>query len=163
MSIYGVSGSKIYIGAAKEPANGADLAAADFTSQTWTEITPVESIGALGDNAEVSTFDVIGIARTQKRKGVANAGSMEVVMGSDYADAGQLALRAAAAAKGSYAFKIEFNDKPATGAAPKNSLRYFTALVMSASEALDDANSILKLSSTLEINSNVVVVHASAT
>lgn len=163
MSIYGISGSKIYIGGAKEPANGADMVAADFTSQTWTEITPVESIGALGDSAEVSSFNAIGIGRTLKRKGVANAGSMQVVMGCDYADAGQLAVRAAAIAKGAYAFKIEFADKPATGASPKNSLRYFTALVMSASEQLDDANGTLKLNSTLEINSNVVVVHASAT
>ncbi|MFG1340560.1 hypothetical protein [Xanthobacter autotrophicus] len=163
MSIYGISGSKIYIGGVKEPANGGDLLATDFTSQTWAEITPVESIGALGDTTELSTFNAIGIGRTFKRKGVANAGSMEVVMGADYADTGQLAVRAAAGTKNSYAFKIEFNDKPAAGASPKNSLRYFTALVMSASEALDDANGILKLTSTLEINSNVVVVHASAT
>jgi len=163
MSIYGISGSKLYIGTPKEPENGADLVSSDFTSVTWTEITPIESIGALGDTNELATFNAIGIGRTLKRKGVANAGSMEVVMGADYADAGQLALRAAAVAKGSYAFKVEFNDKPATGASPKNSTRMFTALVMSASEQLDDANGTLKLNSTLEINSNVVVTHASAT
>ncbi len=163
MSIFGVNGSKFYIGTALEPSNGADLAASDFTSQTWTEITPVESLGALGDTNEVASFNAIGLGRTLKRKGVANAGSMEVVMGSDYADAGQLALRTAAKAKGSYAFKVEFNDKPASGASPKNSTRMFTALVMSASEQLDDANGVLKLNSTLEINSNVVVTHASAT
>ncbi|MFG1201737.1 hypothetical protein V5F29_05015 [Xanthobacter aminoxidans] len=163
MSIFGVNGSKFYIGTALEPSNGSDFDADDFTSQVWTEITPVESLGALGDTNEVATFNAIGLGRTLKRKGVANAGSMEVVMGADYADAGQLALRAAAKAKGSYAFKLEFNDKPAAGASPKNSTRMFTALVMSASEQLDDANGVLKLNSTLEINSNVVVTHASAT
>ncbi|MGH9916723.1 MAG: hypothetical protein ACRD63_15715, partial [Pyrinomonadaceae bacterium] len=62
-----------------------------------------------------------------------------------------------------YPFKIELNDKPAVGAAPKNSLRYFMGLVTSAQEAGGAANTVQSLNSTVEINSNIVKVAASAT
>ncbi|MFG1256314.1 phage tail tube protein [Xanthobacter flavus] len=162
MALFSASGSKIFIGAVKVP-GATDFTAADFTSETWTEIGEVESIGSFGDTSELITSNVLSRGRTRKAKGTKNAGSMEVTMNSDYADTGQLALRAAAAARDSYSFKIEFADKPSAGASPKNSVRYFAALVMSANDQADEANAIIKLTSTLEINSNVVVVHASAT
>ncbi|MFG1214987.1 phage tail tube protein [Xanthobacter sp.] len=162
MALFSASGSKIFIGAVKVPGS-ADFVAADFTAEDWTEIDEVESVGSFGDTSELITSNVLSKGRTRKAKGVKNAGTMEVTMNADYGDEGQLALRAAAAARDSYAFKVEFPDKPAAGASPKNSVRFFTALVMSASDQMDEANAIIKLTSTLEINSNVVVVHASAT
>ena len=161
MALFSASGSKIFIGAVKVP-GPADFVAADFAAEDWTEIDEVESVGSFGDTAELITSNVLSKGRTRKVKGVKNAGAMEVTMNADYGDEGQLALRAAAA-RDSYAFKVEFPDKPAAGASPKNSARYFTALVMSASDQMDEANATIKLTSTLEINSNVVVVHASAT
>ena len=58
---------------------------------------------------------------------------------------------------------MEFNDKPAVGASPKNSLRYFIALVMSATETGGQANTIRTLPVNLNPVSNVVRVAASAT
>lgn len=43
---------------------------------------------------------------------------------------------------------------------PNGSERYFTALVMSAAEQLDEANNTMKLNQTLEIDSNIVRVQA---
>lgn len=162
MSIFATAGSKVFIGGAM-PQQNAEFVAADFADEVWVEIGNLESIGSMGDTSAEITFDDVGKARTQKLKGSRNAGNMELVMGIDYADPGLLALLAAEKTPFDYAIKVEFNDKPATGASPKNSQRLFIAKVMSASEALDTANSVMKLTASLGINSNIVKVAASAT
>ncbi|ASP85474.1 hypothetical protein GHK50_29860 [Sinorhizobium medicae] len=161
MPIFATAGSKVFIGGALAAKN-ADFVEADFDAQVWVEVGSMENIGSLGDTSAEITFDDIGKNRTQKLKGTRNAGNCELVMGIDYADAGQIALLAAEKTPHDYAFKIEFNDKPASGASPKNSERLFVAKVMSAAEALDQANNVMKLNATLGINSNVVRVNASA-
>ena len=162
MPIFATAGTKVFIGEALA-AKTADFVVADFADIDWTEIGSLENIGSVGDTSAEVTFDDIGKGRTQKLKGTRNAGNCELVMGIDYADPGQIALLAAEKTPHDYAFKIEFNDKPATGASPKNSQRLFIAKVMSAAEALDQANNVMKLNATLGINSNVVRVNASAT
>jgi len=160
MSIFATAGSKVFIGTVLPPQN-ADFVAADFEDVDWTEISNLESIGTFGDTASEITFDDIGKARTQKLKGTRNAGSMDIVMGIDYADAGQIALLAAEKTPFDYAIKVEFADKPA-GVSAKNSQRLFTAKVMSVGEALDAANNVAKLNCSLGINSNIVKIAASA-
>ncbi|KQU81282.1 hypothetical protein ASD00_35195 [Ensifer sp. Root31] len=161
MPIFTTANSKVFIG---EPlaAKNADFVVADFADIDWTEIGGLENIGSVGDTSAEVTFDDIGKGRTQKLKGTRNAGNCELVMGIDYADPGQIALIAAEKTPHDYAFKIEFNDKPAAGASPKNSQRLFIAKVMSAAEALEQANNVMKFNATLGVNSNVVRVNASA-
>lgn len=156
MPIFATSGAKVFIGTVLD-AKPADFVAADFTSQTWTQVNNLESVGSFGDTATEITFDDIGKNRTQKLKGTRNAGNMEMVCGIDYADAGQIALLAAEKSIHDYAFKVEFNDAP-EGGTP--SQRLFIAKVMSAAEQLDTANNVMKLNSTLGINSNIVRVNA---
>lgn len=160
MAIFATAGSKLFIGTALA-AKSEDFVEADFTTITWTEITPMESLGSLGDTSAETTFDAIGVGRTQKIKGPRNAGNMECVAGIDYADAGQIAVLAAEKTPHDYAFKLVFNDKPA-GAGAKPSERKFVAKVMSASEALDTASSVMKLNFSLAINSNIVRTAATA-
>lgn len=155
MAIFATAGSKLYIGTALAAKNS-DFVEADFSSIVWEEITPMESIGTLGDTAAEITFDAIGNARTQTLKGTRKAGNMECVAGIDYADDGQIALLAAEKTPHDYAFKLVFNDAPATGASPTPSERKFVAKVMSAAEALDTANNVMKLNFTLAVNSNIV-------
>lgn len=135
----------------------ADLSVSDFSGETWVQIKELETIGAFGDQSEAITFATIERAREQTIKGTRNAGTMELVAGIDYADAGQLALIAAEKQNGNYAFKIEFNDAP-SGGTPSE--RYFAGVVMSAGEALDNANNVMKLNSSVAINSNIVRVAA---
>jgi hypothetical protein len=158
--LFATAGSKLYIGAAKA-FNDSSFIESDFTSGSpvWTEIGSVSNLGSAGDASELITFNAIGQERTRKLKGVRNAGSMEVVAGLDYADAGQIALIAAEKTEASYAFKIVFNDAPAGGTP---SVRYFVALVMSATEQLNEANNVVELHATLEIDSNIVRVAAAA-
>lgn len=156
MGIFATAGSRIFIGQAKAQ-QSADFVEADFDGQSWVEISWVESIGAFGDESSEITFDAIGEGRTIKLKGVRNAGNLALVVGADYTDAGQAALRAGEATPDDYAFKVEFDDAPAGGTPSK---RYFIAKIMSARETLDTANNVIKLNTNLGINSNVVRVDA---
>lgn len=156
--LFVTANSKIYIGAALAFA-GVDLAAADFSSQVWTHIGGTTNLGSAGDTSELVTSNQIDIARTRKKKGTRNAGSMQVVADLDYADAGQLALIAAEKTPHSYAFRLVLDDAPAGGTPSE---RYFVAFVMTAGEQYEEANSALKLASTLEIDSNIVRVAAAA-
>lgn len=158
MPIFATAGAKVFIGGVLD-AKTADFVAADFTSQTWAQVNRLESIGTFGDTATEITFDDIGLNRTQKLKGTRNAGNLEMVAGIDYSDAGQIAVLAAEKSIYDYAFKIEFNDAP-EGGTP--SQRLFIAKVMSAAEALDTANNVAKLNTTLGINSNIVRINAEA-
>lgn len=161
MAIFATAGSKLFIGAALAAKN-ADFVVADFTSQTWVEIQPLESIGSIGDEAQEITFDAVGQARTQTIKGSRKASAMACVAALDYSDVGQIALLAAEKTPYDYAFKVVFNDAPATGSAPTPSSRMFIAKVMSATEQLDSANNVMKLNFNLPVNSNIVRVAAAA-
>lgn len=148
--------SKLFIGGVLAQKN-VDFVAADFTSQTWVEIAPLEALGSAGDSSELITFDAIGSGRRIKMKGVRDAGTIEVVCGLDPSDTGQIAAVAAEKTEYDYAFKIELNDEP-PGGTP--STRLFIGMVASRSEAFDTANNVVKLNLSIAINSNMVAVAA---
>jgi len=156
--LFATNGMTLDIGAVKT-FNGTDFLATDFTtgSPTWTKVGGVTNMGTFGDTAELISSKVISEKRVRKAKGTQNAGSQQLVCNLDYSDAGQIALRAAAKAKDTYAFRVTFNDAPAGGTP---SIRYYTALVMSASEQFNEADNVMELHVTLEIDSNIVEVAA---
>ena len=156
MPVFATAGAKLYIGGALA-AKSTDFVVGDFTGETWTEVKELESIGSLGDTVTEITFDALSESRTKRLKGTRSAGTMEVVCGIDYADAGQLAVIAAEKTDNDYAFKLEFDDAP-TGGTPSE--RYFVAMVGGAAEQLDTANNVMKLNASLWINSNIVRVAA---
>lgn len=153
---FATAGSRLYIGGPKA-FTGTPFIASDFNAEDWLEITGTTNLGTAGDTSQLITSDQVALARTRKLKGTRNAGSMTVVADLDYGDPGQLAVVAAEAAKETYAFKLVFNDAP-VGGTP--SVRYFVALVMTAAEAWNEANSVMSLNATLEIDSNIVRVSA---
>ncbi|WP_105437517.1 hypothetical protein [Neorhizobium sp. T25_13] len=148
--------SKLFIGGVLSQ-KSSDFVAADFTTQVWKEITPLEALGTAGDTSDAITFDAIGEGRRKKLKGIRDAGTMEVVAGLDPVDEGQIAVVAAERTPYDYAFKVELNDEP-PGGTPSS--RLFIAQVMSAAEAYDTANNVVKFNMSLAINSNIVRVDA---
>lgn len=154
--IFATAGSVIYIGGTIN-AKSDDFVAADFSSQSWIEIGWAEAIGEFGDESSEITFDAIGEGRTQKLKGIRNAGTMACRFGVSFDDLGQVALRAAQLVPNDYAFRVDFNDAPLGG---QPSRRYFIAKVMTAREVLDTANNVVRLNASLGVNSNVVQVSA---
>ena len=146
MTIYATAGSKLYIGNALDP-KSTDFAESDFTSQTWVEVKGMTGLGKLGDTSEAISVKLVGEARAKKLKGTRDAGTMEIVCAIDGDDAGQTAVIAAEKSKSNYAFKVVLSD---------SSERKFIALVMSAEEQFDGADSEMKLNISLAVNSNVV-------
>ena len=156
MTIFATNGARLYIGGALAT-KAADFVEADFVPQTWVEIGETEGLGSIGDTSTEVGFDGVSAKRTRRLKGTRNAGTMEIVCGIDYADAGQTAVLAAEKTIQDYAFKLVLNDAP-VGGTPSE--RYYVAKVGSAVEAFDSANSVMKLNISLWVNSNVVKVDA---
>ncbi|NTH50930.1 hypothetical protein G6L09_08080 [Agrobacterium rhizogenes] len=155
MTLYATAGTKLFIGGALDQ-KSVDFVEADFTSQVWVEIKNLDTLGTIGDTSQSVTQSIIGEGRDKVLKGTRSAGTMECVAAIDNTDAGQLAAIAAEKTPFDYAFKIVLNDAPASGDAPTPSERKFIAKVMSAAEAFDQANSVMKLNISLAVNSNIV-------
>lgn len=157
--LYPVAGAKFFIGAAVNSVpDDADIDAADFSSVTWTEVKGWQNMGAVGDAATLISEDIISSGRTLKAKGTRNAGSMQNNFIVQSADPGQIALIAAEATDFNYPFKIEFDDAPPTGTAPKGTIKYFYGIVMTAQENGGGANTARLLQGNVEINSPVITV-----
>lgn len=152
-SLYPVAGMRLYIGSTKNTQNS-DFAESDFSSESWVEIDGWSQVGGFGDSAALVTFELVNRSRDEKQKGTSNAGSMENIFAQIDDDAGQLALISAASPsdKNNYAFRVLH----VSGAE-----RFFIGVVMSAREVGGTANNPRNLSSTIEINSNIVRVAAS--
>lgn len=153
--IFSSNGTQIYISTTSQNTEPADLAA--YEALSYTEIKEIESLGSFGDTSNEVTFASLSDGRMKRMKGVRDAGTLDLVMGIDYSDTGQAALLAAEQTDFNYAFKVVFNDAP-DGGTPSE--RYFIAQVGSASEQVDSSDSILKLNSSLWINSKVTRVAA---
>lgn len=158
--LYPVAGKRIFIGGVVATKK-TDFVAADFAGQSWIEIDGWETMGAIGDAVALITTPLINRGRDVKLKGTANAPSMQNNFAVLSDDPGQIALIAAGQGsnKNNYAFKIEGNDAPPAGTP---SQRLFIGLVMGTPEQGGGANTADLLQGTIEINSNIVKVAATA-
>lgn len=151
MAIASSTGAKIYIG----PANSTADDHTTYVALTpYTEVKEVESIGEFGDQASTITFTSLGDARTRKRKGVRDAGDLNVVAANDPLDAGQKLMIAAQATDFSYAFEVLLAD--GADANDTDSTFYFRALVSSARLNVGAANNIIKRNFAVLIDSQVI-------
>ena len=149
MAIFSTANTKVRI---SDAATTQDADEAAVKALTFVDIGKAENIGSVGGGAEEVTFQSINELYATKMKGTRDSGTMELTMGFDATDAGQLALIAAEKTDGYYGFELEFNDAP-TGGTP--SKVHFVALVMSVQNSPDSANSVSKLVSNLSITNAV--------
>lgn len=150
MAIASTTGAKIYIG----PINSTAESETDYSALSYTEIQEVESIGEFGDQASTIEFTSLGDARVRKRKGVRNAGDLNVVCANDPLDPGQIAAIAAQETENTYAFKIVLAD--AADANDTDSVFYFRALVASVRLSIGAANEMIKRNFAMLIDSAVL-------
>ncbi len=148
------SGSKIYIGGVATGVDQTSLSEAIFVP-----VGGVEDLGEFGDEFEISTFTALGDGRVRKFKGSADGGTLELVVGRDPQDIGQMALCAAAKEKARYAIKVELDDKATTLGEPTTF--YFAAIVGSAKNSVGTANDVIKSSFPLHIDSAIYEIAAS--
>lgn len=148
------SGWKFYI--------GTTLAADDeteFTSDSYTEVGLVESLGAFGDAASRVTFAALGDARVRKAKGARDAGTMAITCGHDPLDAGQIAMIAAQNTNDKRNFKIVATDSPSGGT---DSVFYFRALVSSARLNVGANDNVVRREFEVDIDTAVLEIPAIA-
>lgn len=109
-----MSGGKLFI--CVTPQNN-ELTKSQYDALVWVQVKGIGSHGETGTQQNVVGYDTWDLLFQQKAKGIANAGDPEVEIARIAGDAGQVAMRAAAAATNpnNYAFKIERNDAPSGG------------------------------------------------
>lgn len=112
-------GCRIYIG----------TTATVGSSDTYTEIGEVTNIGEFGTMYDEIKHTPLATGYTQKYKGIADDGDLEVDVARNASDAGQAAAITALSTKDDYNFKITLNDTPISGTTPTKFI--FKAKVMS--------------------------------
>lgn len=102
-----------------------DQDATEFAALTYTAIANVGSLGERGANTNIVSYDTWDTETVKKGKGTTNAGDPQLEVAVDLADAGQVAVRAAAGTKDNYAFKVT---------RPNGDIQYLRGLVTGPTE-----------------------------
>jgi hypothetical protein len=124
----------------------ATLTKAGFEALTYALVGEVTDFGEFGVVYELVTHNPIGTRRTVKRKGTKNNGSVDMVIGRDRSDAGQIVLLAGADGVNtdevhSFEITLQNGDKI-----------YFTGQVMSFTDNLGSVNNIVQVGCQIEID-----------
>jgi hypothetical protein len=154
MAATGVLGARLYVG----PTPLADIetsadALADFTSLSiGVEIGLIENIGEFGKQFDLVTFQAVATGRTYKLKGGYNQGNLQLVVGSDLSDAGQLLMYQYGTAQdqNTYPFRVTL-----VGVDPGYDNIYFGGKVFSYRQQLGTVNNIIKAQVNIEINTDI--------
>lgn len=162
MTVNTASGTRVYIGTTVIPANMNNIndaaAIALFQADSYTEIGEIESVGDFGDESTAVNFASLADGRTRVYKGTRDAGNIDIVVGDDASDAGQLALTAAEATQFDYNIMVVNNDAITLGGT--DSIDFFYGKVMSKRKGVGDVNNIVRRTYTTHINSRIVTVAA---
>lgn len=111
MAVRTVAGSKLYIGTASGAIPSPDVTSPDF----WTEIKPVSSLGDLNQTFANITVESIGDGDSYDLKGVRRYPNFEITLNQDDTDAGQIALKVAAAATRGTLFPFRIVESDGVG------------------------------------------------
>lgn len=118
---------------------------------TYVEVGELSNIGDYGDEVGDVTFAALADSRTRHLKGLADAGSVDLSIGFDVGDEGQLALVAAQKDRSQfdYPIKVEYVD---------GLVDYFAAKVMSSRKTVGGAEDVIMRTVTIGINSGIYEV-----
>ncbi|MFW2829876.1 hypothetical protein [Sphingomonas sp. ID0503] len=143
-----------------QTANGATLSVsaalpaahteAGFTALTFTEVGEIESIGTIGATTNKVEFQPLKGPK-QKMKGSSDFGSLSPSMAYVKADAGQTILEANATANVNLAFKVTYQN---------GDIRYFAGQVFGWPENIGNADSVVMINPTIEINTTIIKKNA---
>lgn len=127
-----------------------------YAALSYTTVGEITNYGEFGRVYQLATHNPVATRGTQKLKGAFNEGNMNLQLGLDTDDAGQIIMKAAALSDNKYSFEITTanGDK-----------YYFQGLVMDFKVGLNDVNSVTSATSSLEIttsNTGVGIVESLA-
>ena len=147
------AGSRLFIGpglAAPDALLRFATPAAAAAGLAWTEVRRLQGLGELRVEWETETLRWMGGPRLgERRKMTRSGGGMQIVMGLDDGDPGQLALLAAEAAEASFPFLLRFGD------APGDPFRIWAAAVVGLTEAFGEASAVMTRGAELLLSSPI--------
>jgi hypothetical protein len=163
MPIQTGANAKLYIATAK----GSVLTTSGaYAALTWVECQQTDALGALGDTTAEVTFTGLGDARVQKLKGSSDAGNLELSMAFDYEaltaspTTGQYLLLQASndTSSDNYRFKRVLGDRSTGSPLGTGTTEYCSGMVGSFVISVDNADSIVMLTSQVRVNSAIIRV-----
>lgn len=145
--LYPTAGCRLFIANAPSDVPGV------VPASGWVEIGETEALGMLGVEWSMETFtgmsgcELDDGPEVEVEKGAMRRLPMQIILGDDPSDPGQLILIQAARSRAHYPFRLVFADGVTT--------RIWTALVIALAEVFDVANGVMKLQADLQPTSAV--------
>ena len=146
------SGASLAIGTVRPEWAARQVDASDFAGDTWTQVTGLTSLGRISGEWQTSATtlpdpnDPDNPPIPDHQKAVRPAYTMEVVTAQKDDDAGQMLMLTAESGIDPYSFQITLAN---------GSSRRFIAHVMSASQVMDEAHTVVSWSFGLLLQSNI--------
>lgn len=122
-----------------------DQAGYESTDVPWTVVGEITDLGEFGREYVLVTHNPVASRGTVKKKGSFNEGAMEMQLGLDTDDAGQIILKAASVSDNDYSFRVTTQN---------GDIYYFQAQVMSFKVGVGNADQITAAAVTLELTSS---------
>jgi hypothetical protein len=118
---------------------------AGYADLTFTAVGEITDLGEFGREYALVTHNPVGTRGTQKFKGSFNEGTMNLTLGLDTDDAGQMLMKSASGSDSPHSFEVitQNGDK-----------YYFQAMVMSFKVGIGSVDSITTASCTLELTTS---------
>ena len=119
--------------------------ATGYDALTYTSVGEITDMGEFGREYALVTHNPIGNRGTQKFKGSFNEGTMNLTIGLDTVDAGQVLMQTASMADTPYSFEVDMQN---------GDKYFFQAMVMSFKVNVGSVDSMTTASVTLELTTS---------
>ncbi len=141
MTVHTSAGSTLKISASSP----ATYDVTGYAALTYTTVGEVTNLGEFGREYALVTFTSVGTRGTIKKKGSFNEGTIDLQLGLDTDDAGQVIVKAASLSDNNHSFEVttQNGDK-----------YYFQAQVMSFKVGVASVDDITSASVSLELTTN---------
>lgn len=118
---------------------------AGYSALTFTAVGEITDLGEFGREYALVTHNPVGSRGTQKFKGSFNEGTMNLSLGLDTDDAGQVLMKAASLSDTPYSFEVTTQN---------GDTYYFQAMVMSFKVGVGSVDSITTATCRLELTTS---------
>lgn len=141
MTVRTSAGSTLHVSAS----NPATYNVAGYEALSFTAVGEITDLGEFGREYALVTHNPVGNRGTVKKKGSFNEGVMNMSLGLDTDDAGQIILKAASLSDNDYSFKVTTQN---------GDIYYFQAQVMNFKVGVGSVDTITAATVALELTTN---------
>ena len=141
MTVRTSAGSTLHVSAS----NPATYNVAGYEALSFTAVGEITDLGEFGREYALVTHNPVGNRGTVKKKGSFNEGTMNMSLGLDTDDAGQIILKAASLSDNDYSFKVTTQN---------GDIYYFQAQVMNFKVGVGSVDTITAATVALELTTN---------